>query len=207
MENISVKPPARSAVRKKAAPRSQLDRGNWIESAIDVLAREGIAGLRVEVVAKRCGVTKGSFYWHFANRDALLEATLRRWEHADAEDLMAQVDRIVDPRERLVELFRRTSREMRSHVIYSALLKALDHPAVQPVMQRVSQRRIQYLAVAFRSLGLSRREAMDRGRLAYSAYVGFLQLMLQLRLQRMESAEFEGYVEHVARTLIPAPQH
>lgn len=189
------------------AERSRLSAADWEGAALDLIAEGGVSAVAVEPLARRLGVTKGSFYWHFANRDALLDATLRRWEHADAEDLMAQVDRIVDPRERLQELFRRTSREMRSHVIYSALLKALDHPAVQPVMQRVSQRRIQYLAVAFRSLGLSRREAMDRGRLAYSAYVGFLQLMLQLRLQRMESAEFEGYVEHVARTLIPAPQH
>lgn len=189
------------------AERSRLSAADWEGAALDLIAEHGVFAVAVEPLARRLGVTKGSFYWHFANRDALLDATLRRWEHADAEGLMTQVDRIVDPRERLVELFRRTSREMRSHVIYSALLKALDHPAVQPVMQRVSQRRIQYLAVAFRSLGLARREAMDRARLAYSAYVGFLQLMLQLRLQRMESSEFEGYVEHVVTTLIPAPQH
>jgi AcrR family transcriptional regulator len=189
------------------AERSRLSAADWEGAALDLIAEHGVFAVAVEPLARRLGVTKGSFYWHFANRDALLEATLRRWEHADAEVLMSQVDRIVDPRERLVELFRRTSREMRSHVIYSALLKALDHPAVQPVMQRVSQRRIQYLAVAFRSLGLARRAATDRARLAYSAYVGFLQLMLQLRLQRMESAEFEGYVEHVVATLIPAPQH
>ena len=189
------------------AERSRLTAADWEGAALDLIAEHGVFAVAVEPLARRLGVTKGSFYWHFANRDALLDATLRRWEHADAEDLMAQVDRIVDPRERLEELFRRTSREMRSHVIYSALLKALDHPAVQPVMQRVSQRRIQYLAVAFRSLGLARREAMDRARLAYSAYVGFLQLMLQLRLQRLDSAECEGYVEHVVATLIPAPQH
>jgi AcrR family transcriptional regulator len=189
------------------AERSRLSAADWEGAALDLIAEHGVFAVAVEPLARRLGVTKGSFYWHFANRDALLEATLRRWEQADAEVLMSQVDRIVDPRERLVELFRRTSREMRSHVIYSALLKALDHPAVQPVMQRVSQRRIQYLAVAFRSLGLARREATDRARLAYSAYVGFLQLMLQLRLQRMASAEFEGYVEHVVATLIPAPQH
>jgi AcrR family transcriptional regulator len=164
-----------------------------------------VAAVAVEPLARRLGVTKGSFYWHFGTRDELLEATLRRWEQADAEALIAQVDRIADPRERLVELFRRTSREMRSHVIYSALLKALDHPAVRPVMQRVSQRRIQYLALAYRALGLSRRDATDRARLAYGAYVGFLQLMMLLKLQRMTSEEFEAYVDHVIATLIPAP--
>ncbi len=185
--------------------RSRLTAADWEQGALDLIAEQGVAAVAVEPLARRLGVTKGSFYWHFGSRDELLEATLRRWEQADAEGLMAQVDRIADPRERLVELFRRTSSEMRSHVIYSALLKALDHPAVRPVMQRVSQRRIQYLSVAFRALDLPRRAAMDRARLAYTAYVGFLQLMLQLRLQRMEPEEFEAYVAHVIETLIPQP--
>jgi AcrR family transcriptional regulator len=185
------------------AERSRLSAADWEQAALDVIAEQGVAAVAVEPLARRLGVTKGSFYWHFGTRDELLEATLRRWEQADADALIGQVDRINDPRQRLVELFRRTSREMRSHVIYSALLKALDHPAVKPVMQRVSQRRIQYLSVAYRALDLSRRDATDRARLAYAAYVGFLQLMLQLKLQRMTPEEFDAYVDHVVSTLIP----
>ena len=62
MENNIVNPPRRAPRKKLANPRTQLDRGDWIEAAIDVLGREGVSGLRVEVLAKRCGVTKGSFY-------------------------------------------------------------------------------------------------------------------------------------------------
>jgi AcrR family transcriptional regulator len=175
----------------------------WIDAALDLIAEQGVAAVAVEPLARRLGVTKGSFYWHFENRDALIEAALRRWETRDVEALIREADRIADPRERLVDLFRRTSREMRTHVIYSALLKALDHPAVRPVMQRLSQRRIQYLALAFRALGLSRRDALNRARLAYAAYVGFLQLILQLRLQRIDPADYDAYVEHVVETLIP----
>ncbi len=185
------------------AERSRLSAADWEIAALDLLAEQGVAAVAVEPLARRLGVTKGSFYWHFASRDELLEATLRRWEEADADTLTGQVDRIADPRERLVELFRRTSREMRSHVIYSALLKALDHPAVRPVMQRLSQRRIQYLALAFKALGLNRRDALDRARLAYSAYAGFLQLSLQLRTPRLDAEEFDAYVQHVVDTLIP----
>ena len=185
------------------AERSRLSAADWEIAALDLLAEHGVAAVAVEPLARRLGVTKGSFYWHFASRDELLEATLRRWEEADADTLTGQVERIADPRERLVELFRRTSREMRSHVIYSALLKALDHPAVRPVMQRLSQRRIQYLALAFKALGLNRRDALDRARLAYSAYAGFLQLSLQLRTPRLDAEEFEAYVQHVVDTLIP----
>ena len=67
----------------------------------------------------------------------MIDAALKRWENADVEGLMRQIDPIEDPRERLTALFRRTSHEMRTHVIYSALLNTLDHPAVQPVMQQV----------------------------------------------------------------------
>jgi AcrR family transcriptional regulator len=184
--------------------KARLTAADWEQAALDLIAEQGVAAVAVEPLARRLGVTKGSFYWHFPTRDALLEAALQRWERTDVEALMQQVDRIEDPRERLLQLFRRTSHEMRTHVIYSALLKALDHPAVQPVMQRVSQRRINYLSVAYRAMGLSRKAAMHRARLAYSAYVGFLQLMLQLKLQRMDSDEFTSYVEHVVETLIPA---
>lgn len=185
------------------AERSRLSAADWEQAALDVIAEQGVAAVAVEPLARRLGVTKGSFYWHFGTRDELLEATLKRWEQADAGALLAQVDRIADPRERLVTLFRHTSRELRSHVIYSALLKALDHPAVRPVMQRVSQRRIQYLALAYRAMGMSRRDATDRARLAYGAYVGFLQLMMLLKLERMTPEDFEAYVDHVIATLIP----
>src|SRR3546814_8045430 len=90
-------------------------------------------------------------------------------------------DLIPDPRERLRNLFQLVAHEAKSHVIYSALLKALGHPAVQPVMERVSERRLEYLTASFRQAGLGRSDAQHRARLAYAAYVGFLQLQLQLQ--------------------------
>jgi AcrR family transcriptional regulator len=187
-----------------SAERTRLSAADWEIAALDVIAEQGLGAVAVEPLARRLGVTKGSFYWHFATREALIEAALKRWEQGDADALIAQVGQIEKPRERLEALFRRTSREMRSHVIYAAMLKALDHPAVKPVMQRLSQRRIQYLSIAYRALGLSRRDAAHRARLAYAAYVGMLQLMLQLRLPRMEQHEFDDYVTHVIDTLIAA---
>ncbi|RBC55417.1 TetR/AcrR family transcriptional regulator, partial [Xanthomonas oryzae pv. oryzae] len=93
--------------------------------------------------------------------------------------------------------------EVKPHVIYSELLKALDHPAVRPVIDRVSQRRLDYLIASFRQAGLSRTDAQHRARLAYAAYVGFLQLSLQLQQPKQAREDFEAYVEHVIQTLIP----
>ncbi|NEL42487.1 MAG: TetR/AcrR family transcriptional regulator, partial [Xanthomonas perforans] len=85
---------------------------------------------------------------------------------------------VPDPSARLRALFQLVAHEVKPHVIYSELLKALDHPAVRPVIDRVSQRRLDYLIASFRQAGLSRTDAQHRARLAYAAYVGFLQLSL-----------------------------
>jgi AcrR family transcriptional regulator len=58
---------------------TRLAAGDWIDAALDALARDGAAGVRVEVLARRLGVTKGSFYWHFKDREALLDAALAAW--------------------------------------------------------------------------------------------------------------------------------
>jgi AcrR family transcriptional regulator len=177
----------------------------WAQAALDQIAEQGVASVAVEPLARRLGVTKGSFYWHFPSRDALLQAALERWEVVEQEEIFGTLERIPDPRDRLRALFQVVAHEVKSHIIYSELLKALDHPAVSPVIGRVSQRRLDYLTASFRQAGLGRTAAQHRARLAYAAYVGFLQLSLQLHQPRLQHEEFEAYVEHVMQTLIPAP--
>ena len=137
-------------------------------------------------------------------REALLKAALERWEQYGEREIIGQIELIVDPRKRLPELFRRVAHELQPHRVYAALLKALDHPQVVRVMARVSQRRMEFLTTAYRQVGMSRSEAAHRARLAYAAYIGFLQLALQLGMPRLDHTEMEAYVEHVIATLIPA---
>jgi len=182
--------------------RSRLSAADWEAGALDLIAEQGVAAVAVEPLARKLNVTKGSFYWHFATREALLRAALQGWEtHVDLG--LDQIEAIADPRERLRELFRRTGRETKSHMIYSALLRALDQPIVQPVMERVSQRRLDFLSHAYREVGMAASSALHRAHLTYAAYVGFLQLALQLGLPRLDHAELEAYVDHVMSTLIP----
>lgn len=184
----------------------RLNADDWAQAALDLIAEQGVAGVAVEPLARRLGVTKGSFYWHFPSRDALLQAALERWEAVEQEAVFGRLEAVSDPRERLRALFQLVAHEFKSHVIYSELLKALDHPAVSPVIGRVSQRRFDYLTASFRQAGLGRTDAQHRARLAYAAYVGFLQLNMQLQQARLLHDEFEAYVEHVMTTLIPQTQ-
>ncbi len=182
---------------------TRLSAEDWALAALDVIAESGLASVAVEPLAKRLGVTKGSFYWHFPSRDALLVAALERWEVMEQEAVFGKLEAVSDPRARLRDLFLLVAHEYKTHIIYSELLKALDHPAVQPVLSRVSERRLDYLTASFRQAGLPRLEAQQRARLTYSAYVGFLQLSLQLAQPRLHHDEFEAYVSHVMTTLIP----
>ena len=187
----------------KTERNGRLSAEDWAQAALDMIAEQGVAAVAVEPLARRLGVTKGSFYWHFPSRDALLAAALERWEAVEQETVFGQLEAVSDPRQRLRKLFHVVAHEVKPHKIYSELLKALDHAAVGPVIERVSQRRLEYLAVSFRQTGLVRTDAQHRARLAYAAYVGFLQLRLQLHNPRLAQDEFEAYVEHVMDTLIP----
>ena len=102
--------------------RARLSSTDWEAGALDLLAEQGVSAVAVEPLARRLGVTKGSFYWHFPSREALLKAALERWEKLDEETVFEPLEGIADPAERLRELFVRTSKEMRSHVLYSLSL-------------------------------------------------------------------------------------
>jgi len=183
--------------------RNRLSAEDWENGALDMVAEEGVNALAVEALARRLGVTKGSFYWHFRTREALLKAALARWEAHDENQLQNHVASIDEPRARLRELFHRVAREARPHRVYAAFLQALDQPSVAQVMGRVSQRRLEFLNQAYRQAGMNKSEALHRARLAYAAYVGFLQLSLIPDLPRLTQEQFDAYVEHVIATLVP----
>ncbi|MGW0251347.1 TetR/AcrR family transcriptional regulator [Nocardia goodfellowii] len=74
----------------------------WIEQGFQILAASGVDAVRVEVLAKALGVTKGGFYGYFADRNALLEAMLEQWERECTVDVLARVADIDDPRAKVV---------------------------------------------------------------------------------------------------------
>jgi len=86
--------------------------------------------------------------------------------------------------------------------VLAALFRALDQPLIGPVVERVSARRIEFLSEAFRTAGFDPTHAANRARLAYSAYVGFVQLS-RIGQPRMSHEEFEAYIRDFIETLVP----
>jgi AcrR family transcriptional regulator len=150
----------------------RLGPGDWCQAALAAVAENGLDGIAVEPLAKRLGVSKGSFYWHFKNRNALVSAAVEHWE----ESLVADVnERIVvaDPRERLTVLIRgAVSRRADAGRIEAAFISSRDNALIAPAVRRVTQRRVAYLSQAFRELGFNEHDARHRATVAAGAYVG-----------------------------------
>ena len=86
--------------------RQSLTADDWATAALDAMAAGGLESVAIEPLARQLGVTKGSFYWHFANRDALIRAALERWEREETDDIIARVGDAADPYERIVRVFK-----------------------------------------------------------------------------------------------------
>ena len=200
---------------KRAARSGALTAQDWIDAAGRAIVEGGIGAVAVEPLARRLGVTKGSFYWHFPNRAALVQAALDRWERENTEAVIDQVNRIRDPRQRLerllVEAFTDPaeadggagSEIVLSHAFDLAVADAAEDPIVQPILRRVSDRRVEYIEECYRSLGFAPEAARHRALLAYAAYVGTLRLAREALGHMPRGEGYGAYQRHLIATLIP----
>lgn len=183
--------------------KPKLTAADWERAAVELIAEKGVQALAIEPLARRMGITKGSFYWHFSSRESLLEQALQRWEEHDSRNLSRSLGEIDQPRDRLISFFRRVGKEKLTHEVYSQLCASSGHPQVTPVLERVANRRMAHLSAAFREMGMPQDQARNQARLTYSVYLGFLQLQRQHQTPSLSSEEFDAYIEHVIVTLIP----
>jgi AcrR family transcriptional regulator len=149
---------------------------DWARAALAAIARGGVDAVAVETVAAELGATKGSFYWHFKNRDALIQAALDRWERGSTEAVIEQLEQEPDPARRLRKLLAAAFELGPTDRAEIALLASPDHPAALRAVRRVAERRIAYIARQLESLGWSPENALDRAVLMYYMYVGNLQM-------------------------------
>ena len=187
----------------RASTRRRLSRLDWVTAALAAIAEGGLTAVAVEPLALRLGTSKGSFYWHFENRDALLTAALASWEEQYTATVTAENTRAAaDPVHRLRLLIRRVTALAETDSVYVALIATADHPAVAPVLTRITEQRIEYTAALFRDIGFPAREARYRSLLAYSAHLGHTELARSApgSLPRGR-ADREVYLQYVVTTL------
>jgi AcrR family transcriptional regulator len=151
---------------------SNLTRQDWINQGMTVLANSGVEKVRVEPLAKLMGVTKGSFYWHFKNREDLLEAILQDWIASQTSSIIEQVDKIDgDATTKLLHLFE-LAIEDDGRVENALRAWAANDAKISEALAQVDRRRLNYTRDLFLAVGFEPLEATIRARMIYYSLVG-----------------------------------
>lgn len=186
-----------------ATEKQNLTADDWAEAALEAMAAGGMDAVAVEPLARALGVTKGSFYWHFANRAALIRAALELWERHETLDVVSGLEDVPDPQERIFKVFRRANSSYKAGRLYLALAAASDNPIVGERVRRVSQLRLEYLQDCYRQLGLSENDAKLWSTFAYATFIGNQQVHRDAPAMFPSGPQFREYFKLMIRTLIP----
>ena len=190
--------------------REALTAADWTEAALDALARGGLPAVAVEPLAKELGATKGSFYWHFADRNELLEAALVLWEKRDTDRVIGAIAHADDAVTRLRNLLHLAFASVPvgstgpAGTVELALQASASHPLVATTLRRVTKRRLAYLTQLYTELGLSPARARDRGLLAYTAFLGHAQVAHATPELLPRGRAFSTHVDRVVDALMQA---
>jgi len=153
--------------------RAPLDRAGWLAAALDLLREGGVGAVKVEPLAARLGVTKGSFYWHFRDRADLLAALPGWWAERQTGQVVAVAEATPGgPVAALAAVADYLAREDPDRYDNAMRAWAQHEPAVAAVVNDIDARRIGLATVLFTQAGLDRDEARFRARLWYFYDVG-----------------------------------
>jgi AcrR family transcriptional regulator len=130
-----------------------VSREDWVDAAWKALGEHGVEGVRVERLARSLGVTKGSFYWHFKNRQALIDALLSRWFGLREEDRPDFIASTPDPAERLWKVIERGITRGTRGQAAALRLWAQKNKVIAEKIARADNYRRHFFAEQFRALG------------------------------------------------------
>lgn len=148
-------------------------REKWVEEGLRALADGGVDAVRIEVLAKALGVTKGGFYGYFANRDALLTAMLDAWERQSVDDVLARIGREDGDELHKARLAGRLTFADDVRLVDLAVRDwARRDEAVAERLRRVDNRRMQLLRDALGTVFSDPMEVEARSLLAFCVAIG-----------------------------------
>jgi AcrR family transcriptional regulator len=155
------------------APPTRTPRSKWIEAGLRALAAGGPDAVRIERLAQALGVTRGGFYWHFADRRALLDEMLDTWERASTDEVLERVERKGgDARAKLRRAGALTFSDWLLPIDLAVRDWSRRDQTVAERLRRVDNRRMTYLRSQFGAFCPDADEVEARSMLAFSLLIG-----------------------------------
>lgn len=146
---------------------------DWIHAAVGRLSREGVDSVRVEVLARDLAVSKGSFYWHFRDREELLAALLSQWESAESAWIDAAIRDGASAAARWARLVERCANPERGKLEAALRSWARREDRVAIQVSTIERKRAGYIASVMREVGFTPRAAESWSELATLVYLGW----------------------------------
>lgn len=171
---------------------THLSRRSWIKSAFDTLYNEGIEQVRIERLAKKLKVTKGSFYWHFKDRAELLQALIEYWNDEMTKTVLENAKMFLgEPKERIVHIL--TDIISNDRTKYDPAVRAWAHhdSEVRKYVEKTDKNRLSFLIGLFADAGFDAEESEIRARMLYYYVLGEAYITRKesraVRLRRIEN--------------------
>ena len=146
-------------------PNGRLSRTDWIQSALEILAESGVESVKIVPLADKLGVTSGSFYWHFKNRQELYQALVDYWERELTEAALVATRHIEPPAERIWCLMDQVMTKGMARYDLAVWHWAQSDKMVNKVFNRAVNTRFDYAKWMFMETGFGATEAEVRGRM------------------------------------------
>jgi len=167
---------------------------DWVSAGLKALAKTGFTALKADTLSKALGVSRGSFYWHFADVGAFHAAVLHRWREVAYENIVREVDGTAENRlesllDRAFRADTRLERAVRSW--------ATADPRARTMVEAVDQRRLAYIEKLLVEADIAPDVAPTRTRLLYWAYLGFI-----LSSARLDQADRRRLLDELARAAL-----
>jgi AcrR family transcriptional regulator len=150
----------------------QLSAQDWLDQGLKSLASRGFSALKAEPLAREMGVSRGSFYWHFADIGAFHADILKAWREVAAEAIIANVDAAAEGDNALAVLLRQVfaeklelERAVRSWAAFDA--------AARNAVHAIDRRRLDYVEGLIRAHGIAPEAARRRAQILYWAFLGY----------------------------------
>ena len=145
---------------------------DWLDEGLKTLAERGFTALKAEPLAKAMGVSRGSFYWHFADIGSFHAAILRRWREVAADQIIANVEAASGHDDPLAVLLRQAFGGRLTLEKAVRGWAALD-PLARRAVAAMDRRRLSYVEDLLKRAGLPPAVARARAQILYWAFVGF----------------------------------
>jgi AcrR family transcriptional regulator len=150
----------------------QLSAKDWLDQGLKTLTESGFTALKAEPLAKAMGVSRGSFYWHFADIGAFHAAILEHWRDVAAEQVIANLEAASGAANPLPRLLRGAFSGQPALENAVRTWASFD-PKARAAVRAIDRRRLNYVESLFRANGLSPAVARSRAQILYWAYLGY----------------------------------